>query len=64
MKKKLLEYIVCPKNHTPLNLEIEEFDETRNEVKSGRLISNEGTVYQIRNYIPRFTVNDDYVKSF
>ena len=64
MKKKLLEYIVCPKNHTPLNLEIEEFDETRNEVKSGRLISNEGTVYQIRNYIPRFTVTDDYVKSF
>ena len=64
MKKALLDHIVCPRSRSPLSVEIEEFDKRRNEIKTGRLISHEGTVYQIANYIPRFTATDSYVKSF
>ncbi len=64
MKEKLLNYLVCPNTGSPLNLEIDEYDKETDEVKTGSLTSRNGTVYPIKNYIPRFVSTDDYTKSF
>lgn len=64
MKKKLLDFIVCPRTKEPLKLEITEFDKEYSEIKTGKLISVDGTVYPIIDYVPRFVATDKHVGSF
>jgi SAM-dependent methyltransferase len=63
MKKRLLDFLVCPKTHSKLNLVEAEFDEL-GHVGSGKLVSEEGRIYPIRDFIPRFVDSDSYVDSF
>jgi len=64
MKNEFLDYLVCPDTGSVLKLEVEEYDEKRDEVKTGKLISQDGTIYPIIHYIPRFVPTDDYTGSF
>ncbi|MCK5605498.1 class I SAM-dependent methyltransferase [Candidatus Pacearchaeota archaeon] len=64
MKEHIADYLICPSTGSDLKLEIEEYDEERNEVKTGRLVTSEGRSYPIVNYIPRFVATDDYAENF
>ena len=64
MKKKLLDFIVCPKTKEPLKLEVTEFDEEYSEIKTGKLTSVDGTVYPIIDYVPRFVATEEHSGSF
>lgn len=63
MKHELLKHLVCPKTGADLELHVTE--EKHGQIKEGSLTSTQtGDVYPIRNYVPRFVSNDQYVASF
>ena len=62
MKRTLLSILVCPDCKKDLKINVFEEDE---EIREGELICREcGSVYPIKNYIPRFVDRDKYVESF
>ena len=61
MKKKFLQYLICPETKEQLKLKNEEVD-AEDCIKSGILFSSKKS-YEIINYIPRF-VNDNYAENF
>jgi SAM-dependent methyltransferase len=63
MKKRLLELLVCPDTKSKLELVDAQVDGL-GHVASGKLISEEGRIYPIRGFIPRFVESDRYVDSF
>jgi len=63
MKKRALEYLVCPDCKKGLHIESTEYGGA--EIKEGRLICKGcGASYDIRGGIPRFVPTDLYVGSF
>lgn len=63
MKKRLLDLLVCPNCKSSLSLR----DETlqKNEIREGYLECMKcRSRYEIRNFIPRFVVNNNYASSF
>ena len=62
MKESLLDIVVCPTCKENLNL-VEPQIEGK-EVKSGKLICNQGHIWEIIDFIPRFVESDAYVKNF
>ena len=62
MKVEHLNYLRCPKTGQPLTLEAELLEGDR--VRTGRLISSDGTAYPIIDFIPRFVSSDNYSENF
>lgn len=62
MKKKLLNYFVCPETKTELKLKNETLNKYE-EVKSGLLVNNKGNEYKIQNGIPSFLMYSDIEKN-
>ncbi len=64
MKKSILPLLISPKTGEPLTLEVEDFDKTRQSVKTGTLTDPSGNRFPIIDYIPRFVETDQYASSF
>ena len=62
MKKRLLEFLVCPATHSRLELEISRSDD--DEIIEGLLRSPLGQTYPVRGGIPRFVSSEAYAASF
>lgn len=63
MKRKLLDYLVCPACHE--NLELTEKIVEGSEIKTGTLACSKcNAQYRIENFIPRFVDTDKYVDTF
>jgi SAM-dependent methyltransferase len=63
MKESLIHLLVCPETGSDLQLTGSAQREGE-EILDGSLVSAEGIQYPIRNGIPRFVVDDDYVSNF
>lgn len=63
MKAELLDWIVCPLCKGSLEIIAQEKND-KGEIKRGNLRCNCGKIYPIKNYIPRFIDNDQYLNSF
>lgn len=63
MKNKLLNWIVCPSCKGKLEVILQEENDKR-EIKEGSLYCQCGKYYPIKDYIPRFIENNQYVNSF
>lgn len=63
MRRRLLQWVVCPACTGDLRLRVEESAGDR--IRTGRLdCAACGATYPIREYVPRFVGDDDYVESF
>lgn len=63
MKKKILDFLVCP--NCTRGLQLREAKYTNGEIKEGLLTCGDcNTVFPIREFIPRFFNTDQYVDSF
>src|SRR4051812_33562028 len=63
MKLELLDIIRCPKTGQSLFIESPEYCE--GEIKSGRLVSDDGrNEYTVRDFIPRFVPESNYASNF
>ena len=62
MHTELLEFLVDPKDQSPLSLDVERRE--GNEVITGRLTGATGSTYQILNAIPRFVSPETYADNF
>jgi len=62
MKPDLLNFICCPQCEGSVNLKNEIYE--KGEIKEGVLFCNNGHIYKIANFIPRFVKDDAYSSSF
>ena len=62
MKKRLIDYLVCPSRVAGLQMEISSCE--GDEIIEGSLVSAEGNRYPIRDGIPRFVSSEEYTDTF
>ncbi len=62
MRPEHLSLLVCPKTRLPLELRDATF--VNDQVQEGRLVSDQGTSYPVRDFIPRFVPEENYARSF
>lgn len=62
MKRKLLEFLVCPVCKADLESQVS--SEQSGEILSGNLLCRNAHAFEVLNGVPRFVTSDEYTKSF